>query len=120
MNAQRLDHFAREAATAISRRRSLITLGSAASALAALSVGATRETAIAGKGKKCRKRAQKKVKKTCRRQVSACQQAVDEGCAESVGDPEVCRELLLPCCDPLATCDAGASYACVFEALSTN
>lgn len=120
MHPKNLDAVAWEAARAISRRDSLARMGSAGLALAAFGAGAARDAAIAGKRKNGRKRARTKVKRTCRKQVGDCQQAVDAGCAALGADPELCRGLLLSCCDPLAACDAGASYACVFDALSTN
>jgi hypothetical protein len=76
--------------------------------LAAVPVGMTvavlHERAPTQAGKRCRRR--------CKAQVAPCRAVIAEACAGPGSDPE-CAERLLPCCDPLATCDAGAAFQCI-------
>ncbi len=93
----------RRAAAAVTRRHSFLTLGGAA-LMAAVAAPATAE---AGK-------AAKKAKKRCKRQKGQCRTSVEEFC----GSNAPCLESLLQCCEPLATCNAGASTDCFINFLS--
>ena len=48
----------------------------------------------------------------CQAQVEPCRQVIEEACAGDGNNPE-CAQRLLPCCEPLATCDAGAAFQCI-------
>ena len=91
----------------VSRRMSLLGLGGMA--LAAVT-GST--PAWAGK-------ASKKVKKTCRRQIGACESAVQAFCDGPTieeDEREACHAVFPPCCALFEGCDAAAAYACLVEA----
>ena len=75
MSDNSFDAFARSAAAAIDRRKSLRTLGGAA-LVAALANPLAVESAKDNKAKK----AKKKAKKKCRRQVGQCQGGVEDLC----------------------------------------
>lgn len=103
MNGNAFDALTRQAAAAISRRRSFLTLGGAAltAAIAAPSI------AEAGK-------AGKKAKKKCKKQVDKCEAKVRDFCELQKGEEE-CLADLLPCCQPLKGCNAGESTECFLD-----
>jgi hypothetical protein len=93
---------------ALTRRASLLTLGTAG--LAALALPLTG----AAKAKKSRKNKNKNkgnVNKRCKTQVGQCEAFVDDFC----GDQPECAEQLA-CCSSLGTCDFLGFIACVEEA----
>lgn len=91
------DEVTRRTAAAVTRRHSFLTLGGAALTAA----GATADEVAASK-------AGKKAKKKCQQQRGECRASVEEAC----GTSEQCLANLLPCCEPLATCNAGAATDC--------
>src|SRR5688500_12114992 len=91
------------AAAAVTRRLTFLTLGGAA-LTAAVAAPATAE---AGK-------AARKARKRCKRQKGQCRTSVEEFC----GTNATCLANLLTCCEPLATCNAGASIDCFLNFLS--
>jgi hypothetical protein len=95
MNANAFDIATRRTVAAISRRASLLTLGSAALAAAA---SRPREADAAKAGKKCKKR--------CKRQGEQCRAKTEDVCAGAV-DPTACREFFRPVCEALGRCNAG-------------
>lgn len=88
----------RRAAAAVTRRHSFLMMGGVA---ATATTAMTAETGEAGK----------KARQRCKRQRGACRASVEEFC---VGTP-TCLEHLLPCCDPLATCNARESTECLIR-----
>jgi hypothetical protein len=90
----------------VSRRTSLAGFGGAFAAAVAIRPSPAR----AGK-------VSKRVKKKCKKQISACQSSVAAYCATRLipGDREDCEAELLPCCSSFKTCKAGAAYACLIE-----
>ena len=85
-----------------SRRDSLLTAGGAGLAAALSGV-----FAAAAKGK----HGKKKCKDKCKAQVGQCVMATTLICQQTP-DPDACEEKFLPCCDHLATCNAGALLTC--------
>jgi hypothetical protein len=100
LSERAFDAITRRAADAVSRRNSILALGGAALAAAAMTEPAT-----------AKQKAKKQVKKKCRRQVAPCRAFFAGLCG---GDPE-CLEALSPCCDHLAQCDSGAMFECMFS-----
>lgn len=89
---------------ALSRRGSLRILGGAALASAIPTLGAAKD------GKNSRKRRKKRVDQ-CQGQLEQCRSFMElfrEG-------NEDCEELPLPCCEPLARCDATEAFTCLFQ-----
>jgi hypothetical protein len=103
MHERRFDALTRLAVDAVSRRRSLLTLGGAtvASAVASPSV-----IQAAGTAKKARKRKRKK----CRRQIDQCLAALTAFCEGE----ESCINNFDLCCPLLSDCQAGAALDCLF------
>jgi hypothetical protein len=98
MSDQSIYEITRRAAAAVTRRHSFLLMAGASTA------AATPLTAEAGEaGKKARKR--------CKRQRGACRASVEEFCAGAPG----CLDHLLPCCEPLATCNARESTECLIR-----
>jgi hypothetical protein len=110
--ATRIVHEAAHATSAVTRRRSLATLGGVALA-AALSASRPVE---AGKASK---KAKKRVEKTCQRQDGQCAAFFATMCEERECDPEG-LEAALACCAILRTCDAGDFMACMFDVLTAG
>ena len=108
MTAQQATPSLRRAAEAMSRRASLLTLGGAVLAR----VMAAPRTAQAGKESK---KAKKRVKRTCKRQVGACRAFFTELCATDPECDEEEMERVFPCCELLENCEAGDSVACFFD-----
>jgi hypothetical protein len=102
MDTRNFDALTRTA----SRRGSLLALGGAGLAALTGSLGAAAKT-------KPGKLARKKVKEKCKAQVSQCTLVLGVACAVN-DDPDACRAAFLPCCDFLATCNAGAMLDCQF------
>ena len=98
----------RHATDAISRRGSLLTLLGAA-VVAAVAFDGERAQA----GKQARK-ARRRSKKKCGRQVAACRTAINDRCD---ADPECVPEILaevLACCDEFRDCRAGVAISCLY------
>jgi hypothetical protein len=107
MHYRRLLETAVRDAPSVSRRISLFGLGG-------LALAAATGTAPARAGK-----AGRKVKKTCRRQIGACESTVQGFCngpTVEEDEREACRTVFLPCCVLFDGCDAAAAYACLMEA----
>jgi hypothetical protein len=101
MNRTEFDAFTKTA----SRRGSLLALGGAGLAALADSFGASAKP-------KPGKLARKKVKEKCKAQVGQCGIFVALNCATNA-DPAACKAGLLPCCDFLASCNAGRMFECL-------
>ncbi len=107
MNANAFDAFTRRTADAVSRRRSLVTIGGA-------TLGATLAAPLGAEAKK----GKKKCKKKCKKQVEQCEDQVRQFCNVEFEDiEEECRDELLPCCEPLKKCKAAASTECLLDHL---
>ena len=104
-----IDTLTLRAADAVSRRRSLLALGGAAVASAAVGPSLSR----AGKDAK---KARKRKKKKCRRQIDQCRTFFLELCGAPGADCEE-EELdgFLASCDLLQNCKAGESVDRFFE-----
>lgn len=102
MIASDFDTYTRTA----SRRGSLLALSGVGLAALTGAIGAAAKP-------KPGKLARKKVKEKCKEQVSQCTLAFGVACAAN-DDPDACRAAFLPCCDFLATCNAGAMLECQF------
>jgi hypothetical protein len=106
MNHRRVLEIARRDLSSISRRMSLI-------GLVGLALAAVTRPAPARAGK-----ASRKVKKTCRRQIGACEstvQAFCDGPTVEEDEREACLTLFPPCCALFDGCDAAAAYACLMD-----
>lgn len=103
MSTHRIDGIARTAATRLSRRSSLLTLGGAALAapLATQRLGEAKKK----KGKDCKK----KEKQRCNNDAAACLDTLTLACE---GDPE-CVAQFGVCCD---ACSASGFLACFVAA----
>jgi hypothetical protein len=104
MDDQAFDAMTRQAAQAVSRRGSLLTLGGAA--LAVSLFGPVMAEAKGGKkGNKCKK------------QVSRCKQGLPDLCAAFVQESNVqkCVDLFKDCCNFLEGCDAAKVIDCAIE-----
>ena len=107
MNANAFDAITRRTADAVSRRRSLFTIGGA-------TLGATLAAPLAAEAK----RGKKKCKKKCKKQVEQCEDQVRQFCNQFDQEPaQECRDELLPCCEPLGNCKAAASTECFLDHL---
>jgi hypothetical protein len=107
MNHRRLLETVSRDVSSPSRRMSLFGLSGLALAAAAGSAPAR-----AGK-------ASKKVKKTCRQQIGACESTVQAFCnGPTIEEDErdLCHAVFPPCCALFDGCDAAAAYACLMEA----
>jgi hypothetical protein len=103
MRTHAFDAITRRAATGVSRRGSLLTLGGAA--LAATFAGPQLGEAKKKKGQDCKK----KEKQRCNNDTAACRTTVFINCQ----DPAGCPEALL-CCEP---CSASGFFACLIASL---
>jgi hypothetical protein len=115
---QPFDTFTRSIAGMVSRRASLLTLGTAG--LASLAAPVTTDTkANKKRNKKC-----KKDKKACRNDLSAC----NEEAAQCAAQGEQCTIFLtafcfgepncldsVPCCSILESCDFSGFFACLVD-----
>ena len=92
------------------RRWPLMTIGTTlAAAMNQSAIAAAPKNGIhATKNKKKRR----KCGRTCQEQVTNCQEAIRLTCS-STENSVACRQRSLPCCDPLATCDATAMLECL-------
>lgn len=97
-----LDTFTRLA----SRRDSLLALGGAGLAAAFGDVAGAAAKSKSGKRRK------KTCKNPCQAQVSQCTLVANLAC-NNANDPESCKAQFLPCCDLLATCQAGEMLQCI-------
>lgn len=105
MDTRSIQTIARRGADVLSRRASL---GGFAGATLAAAVPLTLQESTAKKSKK----------KTCRKQIGACQAAVAAFCARTTqSEPEPCGVALLPCRAAFKGCKAGDFYACLTDAL---
>lgn len=89
-----------------SRRDSLLALGGAGLAAALGDVAGAAAKAKSGKRRK------KKCKNPCQAQVSQCTLVANLIC-NAGNDPDACKAQFLPCCDLLATCQAGEMLQCI-------
>jgi hypothetical protein len=116
MNELTFDALARRAATSVSRRASLLTLGT---------VGLTalmRPISVTAKSKN-KKKSDKKDRQQCQQDLAACTEQATQ-CAEQVepcisfltvvcADDPGCLAQQGPCCDFLAGCDASEFILCL-------
>jgi hypothetical protein len=96
MNRPMIDALARRTSALQDRRTSLAALGA----------GVLAATAIAPRTAEGKQSCGKKVKKKCKQLASDCEAQVRSVCQDE------CLQALLPCCQSLAACDAGAAAAC--------
>jgi hypothetical protein len=101
MITQAFESVTRQAAAAVSRRTSLLTLGGAALAASI----ATPDVSEAKKGKDCKK----KEKQRCSKDAAACKTTVIDVCE----DEAACLAALTPCCDE---CSANGFFTCFIAA----
>ena len=102
MNEKVFETVSRRAASVVSRRGSLQTLGSVALAAAVSApslVRARKGGNNSGNG----------ANRRCRRQVAGCRKVVLELC----GDEEDVCEAVLACCPSFGTCNVAAFFECV-------
>jgi hypothetical protein len=92
------------------RRTSILAIGSAG--LAAASGLATGEAK-----KRKNKNQNKKAKQRCASQVAVCQELLTAACEQL---PDCVVADFLPCCDPLATCQAGEAITCTTSYIRTH
>ena len=108
MNETVIDRRTRRAATTVSRRGSLASLG----ALALFATGAGAAAAKGGKGKgkgKAAKKAKKQAQKKCQQQVDVCREFLEAFCGE-----DGCSEGIVECCESFSTCRADEVLECIF------
>ena len=113
MNANAFDAFTRRTADAVSRRKSLLTIGGAA-------LGATVAAPLLAEADLKKKECKKKCKEKCKKQVEQCENQVREFCEEKFGGLDLddeCRAELLPCCATLGKCKAAKSTECLLSNL---
>ena len=117
MNELTFDVLARRAATSVSRRASLLTLGT---------VGLTAlmgPISVTAKSKNKKKKSDKKDKQQCQQDLAECTEQATQ-CAEQVepcisfltvvcGDDPGCLAQQGPCCDFLEGCDASEFILCL-------
>ena len=90
----------------VQQRRALLAFGGAGLAVALGNMlGAEAKT-------KSGKRGKKRCKNPCQAQVSECTLVANLAC-NAANNPDSCKEQFLPCCDLLATCQAGAMLQCI-------
>jgi hypothetical protein len=103
MNTSAIEALTRHAG-GLSRRGSLRLLGAAALASAVSASG------VAKAGKKTQTRCQKRAD-PCQGQLEQCRSYIVLFC-EGNAD---CEKFSLPCCEPLARCDAAEAFTCLFQ-----
>jgi hypothetical protein len=103
-------NLVRLAASVTTRSTSGTRRGLVGRLLAAAPVGLT--AAVLHKGAPAQ--AGHRCKRRCKAQVEPCRTVIEQACASPGSDPD-CADRLLPCCDPLATCDAGAAFQCIAD-----
>jgi hypothetical protein len=104
-NAFTFDLVARAAATGVSRRASLLTLGAAG--LTALAV-----PSLAGAKKNKKNTTKKKAKQKCQKQEGQCVVSVLTLC-EGNPDPDACAAQVEACCQFTASCDIVGFFNCL-------
>jgi hypothetical protein len=104
MSMRAFESVTRQAAAAVSRRASLVTLGGAA-----LAAVATKPGVSEAKKKKSGNASKKKAKQRCSRDAAVCKAELPAACN---GIAE-CVALLTPCCE---TCSAGGFVTCLVAA----
>jgi hypothetical protein len=110
MNEPALETVTRQAIEAITRRRSLLSLGGMA--LAASLVAPASTTAKNGKKKKNKQR--------CQAQIGQCREGILAICQTIQKSPEgveECFELFDQCCEFLDGPNTSGAFACVVEAI---
>jgi GH24 family phage-related lysozyme (muramidase) len=111
MNANAFDAFTRRTAAAVSRRKSLLTIGGAA-------LGATVAAPFVVEADLKKKECKKKCKKKCETQVEQCENEVRQLCNDLGAELEQeCRDALLDCCSTLGKCKAAKSTECLLSNL---
>lgn len=106
------------ASLAHGRRTALRSMGATLAALGALPLLANDSTAKK-RGKKRKKPSQPAAqeKDRCLPQVEACDKVASKFCQDS-SNPSLCLAGLLPCCQPLGTCNGDQSIQCVIDAFT--
>ena len=111
MNANAFDAFTRRTAEAVSRRKSLLTIGGAA-------LGATVAAPFLAGADIKKKECKKKCKEKCKNQVEQCENEVRQLCNGLGAELEQeCRDALLGCCTTLGKCKAAKSTECLLSKL---
>jgi hypothetical protein len=111
MNANAFDAFTRRTAAAVSRRKSLLTIGGAA-------LGAPVAAPFVVEADLKKKECKKKCKKKCKTQVEQCENEVRQLCNDLGAELEQeCRDALLDCCSTLGKCKAAKSTECLLSNL---
>jgi hypothetical protein len=115
MSELAFDAFSRRAGEAVSRRSSLVTLGSAVLA-AMVAMPGSGVAGKSGKSKnknKSKKQAKKQSLKLCQQQVGQCQTFIK---AECQGNG--CGTVVAVCCPLLGTCQNEAFFTCLVDAFN--
>lgn len=95
----------------ISRRKSLFTI--AVLALLGTSVSPAAAKNVKRRKRKSKRKSNQNAEEICQAQVVECQEMLFVLCQDR-DDPAACEAPSLPCCQPLATCDATAMLDCFF------
>jgi hypothetical protein len=112
MNEQTVEVLSRRAATSVSRRGSLLSLGGAlAAVITAPSLTQAKKSTKKAK-RKAAQRAENEANLICQSQVAGCRARVLAEC-----DGPTCPALA-ECCSSLGTCDFNGFFACLVS--STN
>jgi hypothetical protein len=91
-------------ARVLSRRTSLLALGSAA------------VTAVTPTRTSAKKHHGGKTSKQCQQQASDCITFITDLCNQQT-TPQECKTLFLPCCPPFGTCNVSKALTCIFKAV---
>jgi len=124
MPEHRFETLTRTAAELVSRRSSLLALGSAAVA----AVLGSAPVAKAAKKDNGTKRLKKKLRRTtqeaqqvrqefaaaCAAQPGQCQAAMTALCATAM-DPQQCLQIVTPCCAQITNCNVGPAFTCLLS-----
>jgi hypothetical protein len=115
MSELAFDAFSRRAGDAVSRRSSLMTLGSTvlAAMVAMPSFGVAGKSGKSKNKNKSKKQAKKQSLKLCQQQVGQCQTFIN---AECQGNG--CGTVVAVCCPLLGTCQNEAFFTCLVDAFN--
>jgi hypothetical protein len=110
MNGNAFDAFTRQAAAAITRRTSLLTIG-----------GGALTAAVAAPRLATAKKGGKKKNDKCKKQKAKCQEGVQEFCENTPQpkDQEQCILILSECCEFFKSCNARQGTLCLLEEVFT-
>jgi hypothetical protein len=108
MDGRSFDTWTRRAASAITRRRTLTTLG-------AVALATTLSPSLSAEAAKDAKKAKKKAKKKCKQQQGECEASVQAFCNQEPKVALQCQNELRGCCAFFASCDATTGSRCLLE-----